>query len=123
MEVLKQMYLARCDLWRDTATDSEVVAAVRTATPESRRKFEEKYGPISFTQYVITPEIQGGQVEAKTLTEDGRVERVLYEGDSEEAALIRDGIRAGTAGGVPKDLPRPPVAGRWIDDPAEDLSE
>ena len=124
MTVFSEMFLAQCDLLRDTARESEVLDAVRGATPESRSKFEERFGAIAFTEYIITPESQGGQVEAKTLTEEGRVERVLYEGDSEEAALVRDGIRAGTAGEIPKDLPRPPVAGRWLygaDD--EDLSE
>ncbi len=122
MEVFAQLFLAKMDLLRDTATDSEVLAAVRGATPESRGAFEERFGPIAFTSYIITPERRGGQVEAKTLTADGRVERVLYEGDSPEAALVRSGA-AGTAGEIPTELPRPPVAGRWVDEPAEDFSE
>jgi hypothetical protein len=124
MEIQKELYLALCDLLRDTARDSEVLTAVRNATPESRKEFEKKFGPITLTEYIITPTSRGGQVEVKTLTEDGQVERVLYEGDSEEAALVRDGACAGTDSTVPKELPRPPVAGRWlygIDD--EDLSE
>ncbi len=119
LEVHKEMFLAKTDLLRDTARESEVLVAVRNATPESRREFEEKFGPIAFTEYLIGAD----WVEAKTLTEDGRVERVLYEGDSEEAALVREGLRAGTASELPEELPRPPVAGRWVDEPCEDLSE
>ena len=119
LDVQNETFLARCDLLKDTARDSEVLDAVRTATPESRREFEEKFGPIAFTEYIIGAD----WVEAKTLTEDGRVERVLYQGDSEEAALVREGLRAETASELPEELPHPPVAGRWIDEPAADLSE
>jgi hypothetical protein len=76
LEVQKEMFLAKMDLLRDTARESQVLDAVRGATPESRREFEEKFVPIAFTEYIIAAE----WVEAKTLTEDGRVERVLYEG-------------------------------------------
>ncbi len=123
MEVHAQVFLARMDLWRDTATDSEVVRAVRNATPESRAQFEEKFGSIVMTNYVIGSPQRGGWVEAKTLTEDGRVERVRYEGGSEEANLVREGVQAGTTSEIPEELPRPPVAGRWVNEPAEDLSE
>ena len=58
--------------------------AVRNATPESRAAFEERFGPIAFTEYIIGSPSSGGWVEAKTLTEDGHVERVLYDGDSEK---------------------------------------
>lgn len=119
LEVHKEMFLAKTDLLRDNARESEILVAVRNATPESRREFEEKFGPIAFTEYIIGAD----WVEAKALTEDGRVERILYEGDSEEAALVREGLRVGTASEVPVDLPRPPVAGRWVYEPAEDLSE
>ena len=119
LEVHKEMFLAKTGLLRDNARESEILVAVRNATPKSRREFEEKFGPIAFTEYIIGAD----WVEAKTLTQDGRVERVLYEGDSEEAALVREGLRAGTASEVPVDLPRPPVAGLWVDQPAEDLSE
>jgi hypothetical protein len=123
MTVFSEMFLAQMDLLRDTARDSEVLDAVRNATPESRAEFEEKFGPIRIVEYIIASLESGGWIEQKVLTEDGRVERVLYEGDSEEAALVREGLRAGTASEVPLDLPRPPVAGRWIDEAAEDLSE
>ncbi len=123
MHVQAEMFLTQMDLLRDTARASEVLDAVRGATPESRRAFEERFGPIAMTEYIIASPLDGGWVEAKTLTEDGRVERVLYEGDSEEANLVREGLRAGTGSEVPLELPRPPVAGRWVDEPAEDLSE
>jgi hypothetical protein len=51
------------------------------------------------------------------------VPRVLYEGDSEEASLVREGLMAGADSEVPVELPRPPVAGRWVDEASEDLSE
>jgi len=57
-----------------------VLAAVRNATLEIQSKFEEQFGPIAMAQYVIAAE----WVESKTSTEDGRVERVRYEGDSVE---------------------------------------
>ncbi len=122
MTVFAEMFLAQMDLLRDTARESEVLDAVRNATPESRREFEERFGPIGFTEYIIASPSSGGWVEAKTLTEDGRVERVLYDGGSEEATLVREGVRAGTDAVIPE-LPRPPVAGRWVYEPAEDLSE
>jgi hypothetical protein len=123
MEVQAQMFLARADLWRNTATDSEVVAAVRSATPESRAEFEERFGPIVMTNYVIASESQGGWVESKTLTEDGRVERILYEGDSEEATLVHEGVRGSPLRPEIPELPRPLLAGRWVGEPDEDLSE
>jgi hypothetical protein len=95
LEVQKEMYLAMCDLLMDRARESDVLTAVRSATPESRRKFEEKFGPIRIVEYIIAPPERGGWVEQKVLTEDGRVERVFYEGDSEEATLVRDGTQAG----------------------------
>jgi hypothetical protein len=122
MEVQAQMFLARMDLWRDTATDSEVVRAVRNATPESRAAFEEKFGAIVMTNYVIASRQKGGWVEAKTLTEDGRVERVRYEGGSPEATLIREKLSSESPHDLHEELPRPPVAGRWVDEPDEDMS-
>jgi hypothetical protein len=123
MTVFSEMFLARCDLLGDTARESEVLDAVRGATLESRRNFEERFGPIAITEYIIASPERGGWVEAKRLTEDGRVERVMYEGDSEEAVKIREGARAGTGCEMPDELPRPPLAGRWVNEPAEDLSE
>ncbi len=86
---MSEMFLARMDLWKDSVTGSEVVCAARNATLESRAEFEEKFGSIVMTNYVIASPPKGGWVEAKTLTEDGRVERVRY-GSSPEATLIRE---------------------------------
>lgn len=93
MEAYKEMFLAQMDLLRDTARDSEVLEAVRNATPESRAAFEERFGPIVITEHIIAAEYQGGWVETLTLTEDGRVERVRHEGGSPEAERIRREIR------------------------------
>ena len=122
-KVFAEMFLVQMDLLRDTARESEVLVAVRNATPESRRDFEEKFGPIAFTEYVIGSLENGGWVEAKILNEDGKVLRVRYEGDSEVAERVREGLRAGTASEVPLELPRPRVAGRWTNETSEDLSE
>ena len=113
------MFLAKMDLLQDTARDSAVLNALRNATPDSRRDFEERFGPIAFTEYTIGAE----WVEAKTLTESGEVPRILYEGDSKEATLVREGLMAGADSEVPVELLRPPVAGRWVDEATEDLSE
>jgi hypothetical protein len=123
MDVHVALFRAKTDLLRDVATESEVLVAVRNATPESRAAFEERFGRIAFSEYIIASPSSGGWVEAKTLTEDGRVERVLYEGGSDEATLVREGGRVGTFSELPEELPCPPVAGRWVDEPAEDLSE
>ena len=40
MEVAAEMFLAKMDLFRGEARPSEVLAAVRAATPESRAAFE-----------------------------------------------------------------------------------
>ena len=95
MEVQKEMYLAQADLLRDTARDSAVLDAVRGATPESRASFEKRFGSIVMVEYIVASPTSGGWVEAKTLTEDGRVERVRYEGGSEEAEYVREGAKSG----------------------------
>jgi hypothetical protein len=75
-------------------------------------------------EYIIASPESGGWVESKTLTEDGRVERVRYEGGSEEAEYVREGAKSGgVSSELYEELPRPPVAGRWVHDQAEDLSE
>ena len=123
MTVFSDMFRTKVDLLQGIATDSEVVRAVRNATPESRREFEEKFGPISLAEYVIASPASGGWVDRYELTEDGRVLRVRYEGISAEANLVREGVQAGTTSEIPEKLARPPVAGRWVDEPDEDLSE
>lgn len=89
MEVQKEMFLAQMDLLRDTARDSDVLDAVRNATLQSRTSFEERFGAITFSEYIIAAEYSGGWVEVITLTEDGRVQRVRYEGGTSEADRIR----------------------------------
>ena len=110
MTVTSQMFLTRMNLWTDDATASEVLEAVRSATPESRREFEERFGPIVMTNYVIASPANGSWVEEKKLTEEGTVESTRYDGDSEEAKLIRDRVRSGTTSELAEDLSRPPVA-------------
>ncbi len=113
MEVQKEMFLAQMDLWRDTARDSEVLTAVRSATSESRAAFEERFGRTVMTNYVIGSAQEGGWVESKRLTGQGTVEQIRYEGDSPEAERIREGVRAGSLSSeLHEELPRPPVAGR-----------
>ena len=52
------------------------------------------------------------------------VEGVRYEGGSEEAEYVREGAKSGgVSSELHEELSRPPVAGRWVDGPAEDLSE
>ncbi len=71
------------------ANHSEVLDAVRNATPESRRAFEEEYGEITMEAQIICPVADGGWVDVYTLTEAGTVEKARHEGDSEEAERLR----------------------------------
>jgi hypothetical protein len=90
MEIWKQTYLAYTDTLCGRTHNSEVFDAVRQATPESRQRFEEEYGPlIGQTSYIVASSEPGAWVEARTLREDGTVETVRYEGSSEEAKRIR----------------------------------
>jgi len=90
MDIRKALFLARVDLFRENSVTSEVLDAVRNATPESRARFEARYGPITPSSHIIGAD---GWVETYTLTEDGRVERVRHEGGSEEAERIRSDVR------------------------------
>ena len=93
MEVQAQMFLARMDLFRKNLIDSEVLGAVRNATPESKAAFEERFGPISITNHVIASGQEGAWIETYTLHEDGVVKKTLHEGGSEEAERIRREIQ------------------------------
>ena len=97
MECFSEMFLAQTSLFKGEARDSEVLRAVRNATPESRQKFEAKYGPIEKRTRIICPVVDGGWVEVYDLLEDGTVRRTFHEGDSEEAARIRQEARQRTA--------------------------
>jgi hypothetical protein len=89
MECWKEMFLAQYHLIMGEAYDSRVLTAVRNATPESRRAFEEQYGEIVMEAQIICPVVDGGWVDVYTLTEEGHVEKVRHEGDSEEAERLR----------------------------------
>jgi hypothetical protein len=89
LEVFKEMFLCRTDLFMGKARPSEVLDAVRAATPESRAAFEEEYGSIEMVNHVIAPDYQGGWADEYRLLEDGTVEITRHEGGSEEALRIR----------------------------------
>ena len=101
------MFLAGIDLLRGVSRDSEVLDAVRNATPrggfrgwESRRAFEREYGPMEMEVRTIAAPAEGGWVEVYALREDGTVERTFHEGGSEEAARVRREARLGSGGAV-----------------------
>jgi hypothetical protein len=102
MEVGMEMFMARCELLMGKAYQSEVLAAVRTATSESRAAFEEQFGEITMQAHIIAADYQGGWVEVYTLLEDGTVTKVRHEGGSEEAERFRQEARQhNTAGPIP----------------------
>ena len=75
-----EMFLARIDLLKGVSRDSEVLDAVRNATPESREAFEREYEPIEMQVAVVASPAEGGWVEVHTLSEDGAVGKVRHEG-------------------------------------------
>jgi hypothetical protein len=93
MEVAKEMFLTQMDLMLGKARPSEVLAAVRAATPESRAAFEEEHGSIEMVGHIIAAADEGGWVDEYRLLEDGTVETIRYEGESEEAERIRQEAR------------------------------
>jgi hypothetical protein len=93
-EVFSEMFLTKYDLLvSGESRSSEVLDAVRGATPESRAAFEEEYGTIEMVGHIIAPEVEGGWVEEYRLLEDGTVETTRHEGGSEEAETIRQAVR------------------------------
>jgi len=88
-EVFTEMFLTQTDLLMGEARSSEVLDAVRAATPESRAAFEDEYGSIEMVAHIVAPDYQGGWVEENRLLEDGTAETIHYEGGSEEAERIR----------------------------------
>jgi hypothetical protein len=94
-EVFEEMFLTRMDLFRGQPRPSEVLDAVREATPESRAAFEAQYGEIEMVNHVIAADYQGGWVEEYRLLSDGTVETTHYEGGSEEALRIRQRAQQG----------------------------
>ncbi len=89
MDVLKEMFLCQTKLFSGEARPSEVLDAVRAATPESRAAFEAEYGPIEMLARIIAGAYEGAWVEEHRLLEAGTVESVRHEGGSEEAERIR----------------------------------
>jgi hypothetical protein len=99
MEVFGEMFLCQMDLMKGEARPSEVLDAVRAATPESRAAFEQEYGSIEMVGYIIAGDYQGGWVDEHQLLEDGTVETNHHEGGSSEALRIRqEAQRGGTSG-------------------------
>ena len=95
-----EMFLAKMGLFRGDAPESEVLDAVRNATPESRRAFEDEYGPLEMEVAVVASPAEGGWVEVTSLSESGEVEKVRHdEGGSPEAERLRAEARQNAAGG------------------------
>ena len=93
MDVFSEMFLAKMALFRGEVPDSEVLDAVRNATPESRRAFEDEYGPIEMSVAIVATD----WADVITLLEDGTVETVRHEG--EEAEEIKAEARRKAQGG------------------------
>jgi hypothetical protein len=99
MEVFGEMFLCQMDLMSGKARPSEVLDAVREATPESRAAFEQEYGSIEMVGHIIAGDYQGGWVDEHRLLLDGTVETTHHEGGSEAALRIRqEAQRGGTSG-------------------------
>ena len=94
-----EMFLAKMGLFRGDAPNSEVLDAVRNATPQSRRAFEDEYGCIEMEVAVVASPAEGGWVEVTSLSEGGEVERARHEGGSPEAERLRAKARQNAAGG------------------------
>jgi hypothetical protein len=89
MEVAKEMFLTQMDLMLGKVRPSEVLYAVREATPESRAAFQDEYGSIEMVGHIVAGDYQGGWVDEHRLRLDGTVETIHYEGGSEDAERIR----------------------------------
>jgi hypothetical protein len=98
MHVRAEMFLVRMDLYNGESKPSEVLDAVRSATPESRAKFEAEYGPIEMEAGVIAGDYEGGWCEIYRLTESGEVEKTRHEGHTEEARRLREAARQSPPG-------------------------
>jgi Zn/Cd-binding protein ZinT len=96
------MFMARYELFMGNSYQSQVLEAVRNATPESKAAFEEQFEEITMEARIVAADYQGGWVEVYKLEEDGTVERVYHEGGSEEAERIRHEARQhNNAGPIP----------------------
>jgi len=85
-EVWREVFLTRMSLLRDTPRDSEVMDAVRGATPHSRAEFEARWGRMTPGVGVLGRE---GWVEERRLTEDGTIEHRFHSEGTEEAERLR----------------------------------
>ncbi len=69
MQCFQEMFLASTDCLRGVARGSEVLEAVRAATPQSRREFEERFSGIRMETKIVD---RSGEVrKVMVLTEDG----------------------------------------------------
>ena len=82
------------NLYSGEARNSEVLDAVRAATPESRAAFEAQYGSIEMEVRIVAGDYQGGWVEVNRLLSDGTVEHVRHEGGTAEAERLREEAQA-----------------------------
>ena len=93
MDCWKEMFLTQCELFKGEARQSEVLDAVRQATPESRRAFEAEYGELEREALIIAGDYQGGWVDVYRLEENGTVTKIHHPGDTEEAKRLREEAR------------------------------
>ena len=98
MHVRFEMFLVRMDLFSGESKPSEVLSAVRAATPESRRAFEREYGEIEMEAQVVAGAYEGAWVEVYKLLEDGAVTKVRHEGGTPEAERLREEARRSPPG-------------------------
>jgi hypothetical protein len=93
MTCLEEMFLTQMDLFMGEARSSEVLEAVRNATPQSRAAFEEQFGEITMEAQVVAGAYEGAWVEVYKLLEDGTVTKVRHEGGTPEAERLREETR------------------------------
>ena len=60
MEVGMEMFMARYELFMGNSYQSEVLEAVRGATPESKAAFEEQFGKMTMVAHIVAADYQGG---------------------------------------------------------------
>ena len=87
------MFLTKMDLFRGKSRTSEVLEAVRAATPESRQRFEEQYGSIEMELPVVAGGYEGVWVEVSRLDEHGGVTVERHEGSTPEAERLQEEAR------------------------------
>ena len=79
MEIWSEMFLASMDCLRGIARNSEVLDAVRNATPKSKAEFESKYGSIRMEHVIVGR--SGDVTKILTLTEDGEALALSEDGE------------------------------------------